>query len=82
MNLTSTEPLTFVNEDTWSVESECPSRTGKDPTEEVRCLECRARTSLADMERVSVMVNVKTVNRGSHMQLRRVDDNVSSSVRC
>ena len=51
MNLTSTEPSTFVNEDTWSVESECPSGTGEDPTEEVRFLECRARTSLADMER-------------------------------
>jgi hypothetical protein len=52
MNLESNEPSTFVDADSWSVESECPSGTGEDPTEEVRCLECIARTSLADMERV------------------------------
>ena len=40
MNLKSTEPTTFVNEDAWSIESECPSGMGEDPTEEVRCLEC------------------------------------------
>ena len=51
MNITSTEPSTFVDEDTWSVESNCPSGTGDDPTKEARCLECRARTSRADMER-------------------------------
>ena len=80
MNLTSTEPSTFVNEDTWSVESECPSGTGEDPTEEV--LNTERGHLLQTWKGVSVMVNDKTVNRGSHMQLRRVDDNVTSSVRC
>ena len=51
MNITSTEPSTFVDEDTWSVESDCPSGTEDDPTEVVRCFECKAKTSRADMKR-------------------------------
>jgi hypothetical protein len=43
--------IQFVDENTWTVESECPLGTGEDPTEEVRCLDYRERTSLADMEK-------------------------------
>jgi hypothetical protein len=77
MSLGSTEPSSFVDENTWSVESECPSRTGEDPTEEVRCLECRARTSRADMERGICHRKRQDVNRDSHMQLKRFDCNVT-----
>ena len=51
MNITSTESSIFVDQDMWSVKSDCPPGTGDDPTKVVKCFECSARTSCADMER-------------------------------
>jgi hypothetical protein len=80
-NTTSTEPLTFVDEDTWTVYLERGLEVGDNPTEIVRCLECRGKAAYADMSRVYVVVNVMTVYRDSHMQLRRVENNMTSSVK-
>ena len=50
-NMTSTVTSTYVDKDTWSVLSELESIEGDDPTQIVKCLECKGRVPYADMIR-------------------------------
>ena len=49
--MTSTAKSTYVDEDAWSVLSEIESIDGDDPTQIVKCPECKGRVPYADMIR-------------------------------
>ena len=49
--MTATAKSTYVDEDTWSVLSEIESIDDDDPTQIVKCLECKGRVPYADMIR-------------------------------
>ena len=52
LNMTATAKSTYVDENIWSVLSEIESIDGDDPTQIVKCLECKEPVPYADMIRV------------------------------
>ena len=49
--MTATAKSTYVDEDTWSVLPEIESKDGDDPTQIVKCTECKGKVAYADMIR-------------------------------
>ena len=49
LNMTATAKSTCVDEDTWSVLSKIESIDGDDPTQIVKCPECKGQVPYADM---------------------------------